>query len=181
MILYLKALHIIFVVTWFAGLFYAPRLIIYFIEASNKPIVVKQVIQQQMKIMLKRLWFGITWPSAFITFILGIWVALSGNWFNIVFQKEGKWFLVKLILVLLLYGYHFSLQYLYTLLKNNKLNYSAQQIRYWNEVPTVLLFSIVFTVVIKEWLSFFWGLSGLLLLMLILIGGIMLYKKFRNK
>lgn len=79
MILYLKALHIIFVVTWFAGLFYAPRLIIYFIEASNKPIVVKQVIQQQMKIMLKRLWFGITWPSAFITFILGIWVALSGN------------------------------------------------------------------------------------------------------
>ena len=71
--------------------------------------------------------------------------------------------------------------FLYTLLKNNKLNYSAQQIRYWNEVPTVLLFSIVFTVVIKEWLSFFWGLSELLLLMLILIGGIMLYKKFRNK
>ena len=62
-----------------------------------------------------------------------------------------------------------------------QLNYSAQQIRYWNEVPTVLLFSIVFAVVIKEWLSFFWGLSGLLLLMLILIGGIMLYKEFRNK
>ncbi|HQS36508.1 MAG TPA: CopD family protein, partial [Sediminibacterium sp.] len=107
---YIKALHIIFVVTWFAGLFYIPRLMIYIIEANEKPEYEKTIIHEQLKIMLKRLWFGITWPSAFITFILGIWVALSGNWFNIVFQKEGKWFLVKLVLVLLLYGYHFSLQ-----------------------------------------------------------------------
>ncbi|MFT3704224.1 MAG: CopD family protein [Agriterribacter sp.] len=60
---YIKALHIIFVITWFAGLFYMPRLLVYNTEANDKPPVAKEALQEQFTIMMKRLWYGITWPS----------------------------------------------------------------------------------------------------------------------
>jgi len=68
---YLKALHIIFVVTWFAGLFYMPRLFIYATEAGDKDAAEQKILRQQFSVMMKRLWYGITWPSAIITLILG--------------------------------------------------------------------------------------------------------------
>ena len=70
--LYIKALHIIFIVTWFAGLFYIVRLFIYFAETSNKPEPEKTILQKQYSIMQKRLWYGITYPSAIITLIFGL-------------------------------------------------------------------------------------------------------------
>ena len=77
---YIKALHIIFVVTWFAGLFYFPRLFIYNTEANDKPLDVKIALQEQFRIMMKRLWYGITWPSAILTLIFGLTVMFNGNW-----------------------------------------------------------------------------------------------------
>jgi len=68
---YLKALHIIFIVTWFAGLFYIVRLFIYHTEAQDEEEVARIILQKQYKIMSKRLWYGITWPSAILTAILG--------------------------------------------------------------------------------------------------------------
>jgi len=106
---YIKALHIIFVVTWFAGLFYFPRLFIYNTEANDKPQVAKDALQQQFSIMMKRLWYGITWPSAVLTLIFGITVMINGNWTELVFKPEGKWLLIKLIFVVFLYAYHLSL------------------------------------------------------------------------
>ena len=82
---YLKALHIIFVVTWFAGLFYMPRLFIYATEAGDRPEAEKNILRKQFAIMMKRLWYGITWPSAVITMVLGIWVLFSGGWDVILF------------------------------------------------------------------------------------------------
>ena len=73
-ILYIKALHIIFVVCWFAGLFYIPRLFIYFAEAENETILIKDALQKQFVIMQKRLWFGITWPAMILTYIFGFWM-----------------------------------------------------------------------------------------------------------
>ena len=70
----IKALHIIFVVTWFAGLFYIVRLFIYQREAQDKPERERAVLTEQFKLMSKRLWLGITWPSAIITSILGPWL-----------------------------------------------------------------------------------------------------------
>ncbi len=67
---YLKALHIIFVVTWFAGLFYMPRLFIYATEAGEKPEEVRNALRAQFIVMMKRLWYGITWPSAVLTLAL---------------------------------------------------------------------------------------------------------------
>ena len=69
---YLKALHIIFVVTWFAGMFYMPRLFIYNTEAGEKDNAAKNALRDQFKIMMKRLWLGITWPSAILTLVLEV-------------------------------------------------------------------------------------------------------------
>ena len=69
--LVVKSLHIISVVTWFAGLFYMPRLFVYFAEAETKSEVEKTILQNQFKIMQKRLWYGITWPSSIVVLIFG--------------------------------------------------------------------------------------------------------------
>ncbi len=73
MYLYIKALHIIFVVTWFAGMFYMPRLFIYNAEAAAKPEPVRDALREQFGVMQKRLWYGITWPSAVLTADTGIY------------------------------------------------------------------------------------------------------------
>ena len=72
--LYLKALHIIFVVTWFAGLFYIVRLFIYQTEAAQKPEPAREILQTQYKLMSKRLWYIITWPSAILASIFAFWI-----------------------------------------------------------------------------------------------------------
>src|SRR5437868_13823454 len=110
---YLKALHIIFIVTWFAGMFYIVRLFIYNTEAGQKEDPERSILQKQFTIMIQRLWFGITWPSAVLTLILGPWVLWSGNWHRVLFEEEGRWLLVKLVFVILLYGYHFTLHRIY--------------------------------------------------------------------
>src|SRR3954447_7008854 len=86
---YLKALHIIFVVTWFAGIFYMPRLFIYNTEAGDKPEAECKVLRDQFKIMMKRLWYGITIPSAILTLIFGLLVMFNGGWNNIILEPEG--------------------------------------------------------------------------------------------
>ena len=90
MYFYLKALHIIFIVTWFAGMFYIVRLFIYNTEAGNKPEPEQSILQQQFGIMIRRLWLGITWPSAILTLILGVWVMLNGNWDKVLFEEGGN-------------------------------------------------------------------------------------------
>ena len=104
---YLKALHIIFIVTWFAGLFYMPRLFIYNTEANDKPDLVKQALREQFSVMMRRLWYGITWPSAILTLVLGPTVFFNGNWQRVWLEPAGRWLLIKLIFVLFLYAYHF--------------------------------------------------------------------------
>ena len=69
---YIKSLHIIFVVTWFAGLFYIPRLFVYQIEAFYKPPPEKEILGKQLKLMTKRLWFIITWPSSILAIFFGV-------------------------------------------------------------------------------------------------------------
>ncbi len=178
---YLKALHIIFIVTWFAGLFYIPRLFIYNTEANDKSVVEKEILQNQFGIMMKRLWYGITWPSAILTLILGITVMLKGGWDRILFQPGGKWLLIKLIFVLFLYVYHFTLHSIYKQQARTVFKYSSQQLRIWNEVATIFLISIVMLATVKQSLSFVWGLIGLILFIIILMSAIRIYKIMRSK
>lgn len=180
MYLYLKALHIIFVVTWFAGMFYIVRLFIYNAEAAEKPEPEKTILHRQFLIMIKRLWFGITWPSAVITLIFGVWVLINGNWYKTLFNEEGKWLLIKLIFVFLLYGYHFSLHSIYNQQASGIFKYSSQKLRIWNEVATIFLVPIVMLATVKQSISWVWGLIGLIGFVIILMSAIKIYKSLRQ-
>lgn len=176
---YLKAIHIVFVVTWFAGLFYMPRLFIYHTEANEREIQAKEVLQAQFNTMMKRLWFGITWPSAVITLAIGLWVLFHGGWGTALVNGKANWLLIKLILVVLLYLYHFSLHYIYIKLSRGQFPYTSDQLRMWNEVATVFLIAIVMLATVKDSFSFIWGILGMLALIVVLLLAIRVYKQMR--
>ena len=171
---YIKALHIIFIVTWFSGLFYIVRLFVYHAEAAEKPQPEKTILQQQYRIMIRRLWLGITWPSAILTLIFGPWV-----WWMM--GSLPTWLLVKLCFVVGLYGYHFSLHHIYRHQMRGVFTWSSQQLRIWNEVATVFLIAIVMLATVKDSMSWARGLIGLFLFVVVLMGAIKIYKKIRMK
>lgn len=172
--LYLKSLHIIFVVTWFAGLFYMVRLFIYTTEANQKEEPEKSILHKQLLLMQNRLWFIIAWPSAILTLIFGTWLAIeSGFW-------TMPWFHLKLLFVIGLLLYHIICHKIFVQLANGVFKYSSTKLRIWNEVATLFLFAIVFIVVLKNTLSWIWGILGLVLIGVLLMLGIKIYKKIRN-
>jgi putative membrane protein len=177
---YIKALHIIFIVTWFAGMFYIVRLYIYNTEANARPEPEKSILQRQLNIMIKRLWLGITWPSAILTLIFGPWVMLNGNWDKLLLHEAGKWLLIKLVFVVLLYVYHFTLHTLYKQQANGVYKYSSQQLRIWNEVATIFLVPIVMLATVKSSISWLWGLVGLIGFVIVLMSAIKIYKALRK-
>ncbi len=181
MYLYLKALHIIFIVTWFAGLFYMPRFFIYNTEANDKDAATRNILQAQFGIMMKRLWYGITWPSAILTLILGLTVMLKGSWDKLLLEPAGNWLLIKLVFVIFLYAYHFSLHAIFKQEIKGIYKYSSQQLRIWNEVATIFLIAIVMLAVVKQNISVLWGLLGLFLFVLVLMSAIRIYKIVREK
>ncbi|WP_276480563.1 CopD family protein [Paraflavitalea pollutisoli] len=174
MFLYIKALHIIFIVTWFAGMFYMPRLFIYNTEAADKPDIVKSALREQFAVMMKRLWYGITWPSAVLTLVFGLttWHLLG---------VTPQWLVIKLGFVVGLYIYFFSLHRIFKQQVQGVFKYSSQQLRIWNEVATIFLVAIVMLVVVKQSLSFLWGIIGLLLFVVLLMSAIRIYKVLRKK
>jgi len=174
----IKSLHIIFIVTWFAGLFYAIRLFIYHTETKEKSSPEKEILQAQYKLMTKRLWTIITWPSAIITLVLATLLLMSPT--GLVFLKQ-PWMHIKLVFVLLLYIYQFISHKLYKQLQNDEIKYTSSQLRIWNEVATIILFSVVFLVVLKTTMGWFFGVTGILGLMILLMLGIKLYKRIRMK
>lgn len=174
--LYAKAIHIIFVVSWFSGLLYIVRLFIYHAEAQKKPEQERVILQTQYKIMEKRLWYIITWPSAIITGLSAI-LMLSQN----PELLKMPWLHVKLGFVGLLYLYHFKCHIIFKQLQNDEIKSTALKLRVWNEVATILLFSIVFTVVLKSAIDWVYGVIGLLVLSFTLMFAIKAYKKARNK
>jgi protoporphyrinogen IX oxidase len=179
--LYLKALHIIFVVTWFAGLFYMPRLFIYNTEANEKAPEVREALHNQFKVMMNRLWYGITWPSAIITLVMGIIVLIESPYVAILFKADGIWLLLKLILVVFLYLYHFSLHLILKQQIAGVFKYSSDQLRLWNEVATIFLITIVILIVVKNAFSLIWGIIGTILLIALLMLAIRVYKRIRMK
>lgn len=174
---YVKALHIIFIVTWFAGMFYLPRLFIYNTEAASKETVVKNALQEQFRIMMRRLWYGITWPSAILTLIFGPWMWYLYSTFNVLPQ----WLFVKLLFVVGLYAYHFTLHIIFRQQVRGILKYTSQQLRVWNEIATIFLVAIVMLATVKESMSFVWGLVGLIAFIIALMSAIKIYKSVRKK
>jgi putative membrane protein len=173
--LHLKALHIIFIVTWFAGLFYIVRLFVYQRETQEQPEAAKNILGPHLALMARRLWFGITWPSAVLTLILGISILVQNPAY-----LQLPWMHLKLGLVLGLFGYHFYCHHIFKQLQNNIPVMSSTGLRVWNEVATIFLVAIVFLVVLKSTLDMAKGLLGLLIFTVVLMLAIRLYKKLRG-
>ncbi|MBE7641431.1 CopD family protein [Salegentibacter sp. BLCTC] len=173
---YIKALHLIFVITWFAGLFYIPRLFIYHIEATQKPEPEKSILAAQLKLMTKRLWFIITWPSAILASLFAfLLLHLSPGWLS------QDWMLVKLGFVVLLYAYHFKTHLIFKELQNDVVKWTSNQMRLWNEVSTLILFSVIFLVIVRDALNWIYGVLGIFLLAAMLMLGVKIYKRIRAK
>lgn len=174
MYLYVKALHIIFVVTWFSGMFYIVRLFIYNAEANDKPEPERTILQQQLGIMIRRLWYGITWPSAVLTLIFGPWM-----WYLL--GAIDNWLAIKLGFVVGLYLYHLSLHAIFKQQMAGVFRFSSGKLRVWNEVATIFLVAIVMLATVKHGISVVWGLGGLVLLVIVLMSAIKIYKSMRTK
>lgn len=173
---YFKALHIIFVVTWFAGLFYVVRLFIYQTEALQRPEAERIILKPQLDLMTRRLWNIITWPSAILTLILGVAVLFyRPDYLQLPFMHA------KLGFVALLYAYHLGCHRIYLSLQKDQAIWSSTRLRLWNEIATVLLFAIVFLIVLKNLINMIWGMIALVLLGVILMLATKWYKKVRER
>jgi len=173
MYFYIKALHIIFVVTWFSGLFYIVRLFVYSAEANKKPEPERSILLKQFSIMQKRLWYGITWPSAILTLIFGTWIGL-------IYGSIPTWLLIKLFFVAGLFVYHIFLHFIFLQQQKENFRRTSQQLRIWNEVATIFLVSIVMLAVVKQLLSIVWAIGVLIIFTALLLLAIKLYKRFRK-
>ncbi|WP_158975201.1 CopD family protein [Cellulophaga sp. L1A9] len=173
---YIKALHLIFVITWFAGLFYVPRLFINHIEAALRPSPEKEILTKEFKLMTKRLWYIITWPSAILAILFAVWLLiLFPAWL------QQPWMHVKLGFVVLLIFYHLKNHQIFKQLQRDEIKYTSKFMRIWNEGATIILFAIVFLVVLKSTISWVYGVVGIIALGVLLMLGIKLYKRIRDK
>jgi len=134
--LWIKAFHIIFLVTWFAGLFYLPRLFVYHAMSEDKTSI------ERFKIMERKLFFGIMTPGAVLTVAFGLWLWLG-------YGYSGGWLIAKLCLVLALAVYHIYCGLLLVDFKHDRNGHGHQFYRWLNELPVLILAAIVILVVVK--------------------------------
>ncbi len=170
-----KSLHIIFVVSWFAGLFYIVRLFIYHTEAQEDPEPKKGILSEQFVVMERKLWWIITTPAMVLTLLFGSWMV----WLNPALLKM-PWLHLKLGFVALLLVYHFVCQRILKNLAKGIFRWKSQGLRMWNEVATLALVSIVFIVVTKGQMNWWKGVIGFFATAIGLMILIRLYKKFRR-
>ena len=138
--LLLKSLHLIFMVTWFAGLFYLPRLFVYHAMSSDETGI------DRFKIMERKLFFGIMTPGAVLTLVFGFWLAAANGWNN---YMSMAWFQVKLVLLLMLVCYHLHCGILLKDFKHDRNRHSHVWYRWYNEIPVIFLIAIILLAVYK--------------------------------
>ncbi len=172
----IKALHIIFVVSWFAGLFYIVRLYIYHTEAAQKSEPERGILIKQFAIMEHKLWWIITTPAMILTLVFGIWMLFL----NPEYYLRANWMYIKLAFVALLLVYHFVSQRILFQLKSGIFKLSSNQLRIFNEMATLALVAIVFLVVMKDSLSWIKGTIGFFAVAIALMIGIKIYKRLRK-
>ena len=173
---YLKSLHLIFVITWFAGLFYIVRLFVYQIEAQQREMPAREILSEQYKIMTKRLWYIITWPSMILAIGFAVWLlALRPFWIT------DAWMQVKLGFVVALIIYHIKCHLIFKAHQNNVYKHSTTWMRVFNEGATIILFAVVFLVILKNAVNWIYGTLGIIVFAIILMLGIKIYKRLREK
>jgi putative membrane protein len=172
---YLKSLHLIFVVTWFAGLFYIVRLFVYQVEAAQKPEPDRDILGKQLALMARRLWYIITWPSMLLATAFAIWLLALRP-----FYMADGWMQVKLVFVVLLIAYHIKCHLIFKELQQGRFRYSSNFLRIFNEGATLILFAVVFLVILKNAVNWIYGTLGIFVFALLLMLGFRLYKRLRQ-
>jgi putative membrane protein len=154
-------------------------LFVYQIEAAEKQSPEKEILQKQYKIMTYRLWYIITWPSAILASIFAYWMLfftdIGRSWMLM------PWMHVKLGFVFLLYLYHWKCHLIYRDLQNDKVKYSSNYMRLWNEGATIILFAVVFLVILKSAFNWIFGVVGIIAFSLIIMLGFKFYKRIRER
>ncbi len=170
-----KALHIIFVVSWFAGLFYIVRLFIYHTEANARQELERKVLHDQFSIMEWRLWYIITTPAMYLTVLFGTFMLFANT-----ALIKAPWMHVKLTFVFVLLIYHFICQRLMNQLKSGTSKWTTNHLRLWNEFSTLILVAVVFLAVQKNELNWIGGVLGFFGVGIAIMIGIKAYKKWRK-
>jgi len=137
--LWVKAFHLIFMVTWFAGLFYLPRLFVYHAASQDT------ISNERFKTMERRLFYGIMTPGGLLTTIFGVWLLL----YNPAAYFSMGWMHVKLTLIIILWLYHGYCGYCIVVFNRDQNQHSDRFYRYLNEFPTLILISVVILAVVK--------------------------------
>lgn len=174
--LYIKAIHIIFVVSWMAGLFYMVRLFIYHTEAQAKPENERKILSAQFEVMERKLMNIITTPAMLLTVTAGITMLCLNP-----YLLHEPWMEVKLCFVVGLIGYHFICQSKMQQMRKGIYTWTSTQLRIWNEVATIFLFAIVFLAVLKDAVNWIYGMIGLILFTMIIMSAVKIYKYYRGK
>ncbi|KIX21267.1 protoporphyrinogen IX oxidase [Flavobacterium sp. 316] len=173
---YIKALHLIFVITWFAGLFYIVRLFVYHAEAKQKPQPEQDILIKQYQLMQYRLWYIITWPSAVLASFFAFYLLyLNPAWLT------QSWMHVKLAFVLLLYMYHAKCHQIFNQLQKGEVKHTSSFFRIWNEGATIILFAVVFLVILKNAINWIYGVIGIISFSILIMIGFKFYKRIREK
>jgi len=175
---YFKALHLIFMVTWFAGLFYIVRIFVYHAEAEKKEEPDRSILIKQYQLMERRAWYIISWPAMILTIGCGIGMLVV----NSVYLKQ-PWMHLKLAFVFGLVLYHIYNHVIFQKFQKGESKMTSMKMRMWNEVATLLLFTIVFiaTVGRLDLSNWIWGVVGLLIIAILMMVAIKWYKKARAK
>lgn len=173
---FILAIHIIFVVCWMAGLFYMVRLFIYHTEAQEKPEPDRKILSDQFVIMERKLWYIITVPSMVFVLAAGITMLLLRPYY-----LQFGWMQIKLVFVAGLLVYHFICQKMMKQMAKEVFTWKSIRLRVWNEVATIILFAIVFLVVLKDNISWIYGIIGLLAFTIIIMLAVRAYKNYRTR
>ena len=170
-----KCIHIIFVVSYFAGIFYMVRLFIYHTEALEKEDPERSILHKQFSFMEERLWNIITVPALILMVLSGIYMFYAMQW---VYFTQG-WMHVKLLFIVFLFVYHYYSWHIMKRLQAGQTTLTSVQLRMLNEVATIILFVVVFAVVLRGYFVAYWYAS---LLAFVAMGVlIMLVVKLVNK
>jgi putative membrane protein len=172
--LVLRALHLIGIVCWFAGLFYMVRLFIYHVEAFDEADPKRGILTAQFALMARRLWYAITVPAMFLTATTGTWLMFGYH-----DLMHEPWLHVKLVFLALLFGYQYDCGRIRKRLASGDRPYTSRQLRIYNEVATFLLVGIVFVAVSRNVGMAFKALGGCALLFAILV--VFLRKRLQGK
>jgi putative membrane protein len=167
-----KALHIVGLVSWMGSLLYLGRLCVYHAEAGGQSNYDRDLLRRQYQLMQSRLWRIITRPAMWMTVAAGVLMGTQ-------LQTIEMWLVGKMVLIAFLLAYHHQCGEIVAAQARDESTWTSLQLRFWNELGTLLLVAIVSVAVFKQSMTLLGGIIGLVLVALVLVAGVRVYHRYR--